>query len=288
MKDHRDGSHSAAESRQSRQHRRPREGAAPATAVTSCCPRARRRSPRPTTWRASKRAARSSRSCAREQLSSAAERAAAMKDFKLTIHAKAGTEGKLFGSIGTSDIAEAATRAGFKVERSEVRLPTRSAAHRWASTPSTCTCTPTSTCHCTSRSSPKSNRRFAGTTRWRLRPRRAGVRVRSPSSTRRSRRIRSRPSRPCSAACCSTPLPGTTSPTGRHRGRLLSPRSPADLRGHRRACRRTASPAMWSRCPQHLERTGKLEGSGGLAYLSSARARHADGRQRARLRGYRP
>jgi large subunit ribosomal protein L9 len=60
---------------------------------------------------------------AREHLSSAEERAAAMTDFKLTIHAKAGTEGKLFGSIGTSDIAEACTRAGFKVERSEVRLP---------------------------------------------------------------------------------------------------------------------------------------------------------------------
>jgi large subunit ribosomal protein L9 len=61
---------------------------------------------------------------AREHLSSAEERAAAMKDFKLTIRAKAGTEGKLFGSIGTSDIAEACTRDGFKVERSEVRLPT--------------------------------------------------------------------------------------------------------------------------------------------------------------------
>lgn len=61
---------------------------------------------------------------AREHLTSAEERAAAMKEFKLTIHAKAGTEGKLFGSIGTSDIAEAATREGFKVERSEVRLPT--------------------------------------------------------------------------------------------------------------------------------------------------------------------
>jgi len=50
-------------------------------------------------------------------------RSVAMQDFKLTIHAKAGTEGKLFGSIGTSDIAEACTRDGFKVERSEVRLP---------------------------------------------------------------------------------------------------------------------------------------------------------------------
>src|SRR6266478_982869 len=61
---------------------------------------------------------------AREQLVSAEDRAAAMKDFKLTIAAKAGTEGKLFGSIGTSDIAEACSRTGFNVQRSEVRLPT--------------------------------------------------------------------------------------------------------------------------------------------------------------------
>ncbi|HUL47214.1 MAG TPA: 50S ribosomal protein L9 [Steroidobacteraceae bacterium] len=59
---------------------------------------------------------------AREHLQSASERAEAMKEFKLTIPAKAGTEGKLFGSIGTADIAEACTRQGFKVERSEVRL----------------------------------------------------------------------------------------------------------------------------------------------------------------------
>ena len=60
---------------------------------------------------------------AREHLTSAQDRAEALKEFKLTIHAKAGTEGKLFGSIGTADIAEASTREGFKVERSEVRLP---------------------------------------------------------------------------------------------------------------------------------------------------------------------
>jgi large subunit ribosomal protein L9 len=60
---------------------------------------------------------------AREQLTGAEERAGALKEFKLTIHTKAGTEGKLFGSIGTSDIAEACTRDGIKVERSEVRLP---------------------------------------------------------------------------------------------------------------------------------------------------------------------
>jgi large subunit ribosomal protein L9 len=60
---------------------------------------------------------------AHEHLSSAGERAVAMKDFKLVIAAKAGTEGKLFGSIGTSDIAEACSKAGFNVQRSEVRLP---------------------------------------------------------------------------------------------------------------------------------------------------------------------
>ena len=60
---------------------------------------------------------------AREHLSSATDRAAALKDFKLTITAKAGTEGKLFGSIGTSDVAEALTKQNFKVERSEVRMP---------------------------------------------------------------------------------------------------------------------------------------------------------------------
>ena len=60
---------------------------------------------------------------AQEQLASAQQRAERMKDFKLVITAKAGTEGKLFGSVGTADIAEAATRAGHAVARSEVRLP---------------------------------------------------------------------------------------------------------------------------------------------------------------------
>jgi large subunit ribosomal protein L9 len=61
---------------------------------------------------------------AREQFQDAESRAAAFKEFKLQITAKAGTEGKLFGSIGTADIAEACTNAGHKVARAEVRLPT--------------------------------------------------------------------------------------------------------------------------------------------------------------------
>jgi large subunit ribosomal protein L9 len=56
-------------------------------------------------------------------LTSAEQRAVALKDFRLTISAKAGSEGKLFGSIGTGDIAEALTRAGHPVERAEVRMP---------------------------------------------------------------------------------------------------------------------------------------------------------------------
>ena len=60
---------------------------------------------------------------AREHLVSAQERQTALKDFKLLITAKAGTEGKLFGSIGTADIAEELNKAGFKIERSEVRMP---------------------------------------------------------------------------------------------------------------------------------------------------------------------
>jgi large subunit ribosomal protein L9 len=60
---------------------------------------------------------------AREQLVDAESRSAALKDFTLRITAKAGNEGKLFGSIGTTDIAEACSSQGHKVARSEVRLP---------------------------------------------------------------------------------------------------------------------------------------------------------------------
>jgi large subunit ribosomal protein L9 len=59
----------------------------------------------------------------RENLSGAEARKAGFDGFKLTITAKAGSEGKLFGSIGTSDIADAATAAGQKLTRSEVRMP---------------------------------------------------------------------------------------------------------------------------------------------------------------------
>jgi large subunit ribosomal protein L9 len=41
----------------------------------------------------------------------------------LTIAAPAGDEGKLFGSIGTRDIAQAITDAGVEVAKAEVKLP---------------------------------------------------------------------------------------------------------------------------------------------------------------------
>ena len=58
------------------------------------------------------------------ELTQAQRRAASFENFKLELKAKAGTEGKLFGSIGTADIAEAAVKAGQPVARSEVRMPT--------------------------------------------------------------------------------------------------------------------------------------------------------------------
>ena len=60
---------------------------------------------------------------AHAELQSAQERAAQFESFKLELKAKAGSEGKLFGSIGTADIAEAAVKAGHPITRSEVRMP---------------------------------------------------------------------------------------------------------------------------------------------------------------------
>ncbi len=57
-------------------------------------------------------------------LADAEKRAEAINALALiTIAANAGEEGKLFGSVGTRDIAEAVTRAGCEVDKSEVRLP---------------------------------------------------------------------------------------------------------------------------------------------------------------------
>jgi large subunit ribosomal protein L9 len=60
---------------------------------------------------------------AAEALAEAEARRDRLEDMTVTVRAKAGEEGKLFGSIGTADIAEAISAAGVEVERSEVRLP---------------------------------------------------------------------------------------------------------------------------------------------------------------------
>lgn len=60
---------------------------------------------------------------AAESLVAAESRRDQLTDMSITIAAHAGDEGKLFGSVGTADIAHAITEAGVAVERHEVRLP---------------------------------------------------------------------------------------------------------------------------------------------------------------------
>ena len=58
-----------------------------------------------------------------KEVAVAQERADALTDVNVIMRAKSGDEGKLFGSIGTRDIAEALTNSGLEVDRAEVKLP---------------------------------------------------------------------------------------------------------------------------------------------------------------------
>src|SRR3569832_2247173 len=58
-----------------------------------------------------------------DTLTAAQTRAAELNGKSVTSAAKAGTVGKLFGSVGTFDFAEAASRDGLDLKRHEVRLP---------------------------------------------------------------------------------------------------------------------------------------------------------------------
>ncbi|MGI6407374.1 MAG: 50S ribosomal protein L9 [Gammaproteobacteria bacterium] len=60
---------------------------------------------------------------AAEKRAAAEARAAQLSELVVTITANVGEEGKLFGSIGTQDIADALTASGIEVAKSEVRLP---------------------------------------------------------------------------------------------------------------------------------------------------------------------
>jgi large subunit ribosomal protein L9 len=58
-----------------------------------------------------------------DKLAAAQARAEALEGVSVTISSKAGEEGKLFGSIGVRDIADAVSANGTAIEKSEVRLP---------------------------------------------------------------------------------------------------------------------------------------------------------------------
>lgn len=57
---------------------------------------------------------------AQSQLSEAEQRRAALEGASVTIYANASTEGKLYGSVGPREIADALTKHGMPVEKSEV------------------------------------------------------------------------------------------------------------------------------------------------------------------------
>lgn len=57
------------------------------------------------------------------ELAQAKKRADSLTDVNVIMRAKSGDEGKLFGSIGARDIADALTKSGLEVDRSEVKMP---------------------------------------------------------------------------------------------------------------------------------------------------------------------
>ena len=60
---------------------------------------------------------------ANEKLAEANTRAEKLADKELAIAVKSGEEGRLYGSVGTQNIADALTAEGIPVERSEIRMP---------------------------------------------------------------------------------------------------------------------------------------------------------------------
>ena len=56
-------------------------------------------------------------------LAEARSLAKALENLSVTVRARAGSEGKLFGSVGTLDIATAVTAAGVVMEKKQIRLP---------------------------------------------------------------------------------------------------------------------------------------------------------------------
>ena len=60
---------------------------------------------------------------AAESLAMARTRAAQLAELIVTLSVKTGSEGRLFGSVGAADIANAVSAAGIELQKHEVRLP---------------------------------------------------------------------------------------------------------------------------------------------------------------------
>jgi large subunit ribosomal protein L9 len=60
---------------------------------------------------------------AKAEVDAAKARAAQIEGKELVIAVQAGSEGRLFGSVGTIDIADAFAAMGVEIERSEIRMP---------------------------------------------------------------------------------------------------------------------------------------------------------------------
>ena len=63
---------------------------------------------------------------AAEALAKAKARAEQLAELIVTLSVKTGSEGRLFGSVGPADIANAVSAAGIELQKQEVRLPTGS------------------------------------------------------------------------------------------------------------------------------------------------------------------
>ena len=63
---------------------------------------------------------------ATEALAKARARAEQLAELIVTLSVKTGSEGRLFGSVGPADIANAVSAAGIELQKQEVRLPTGS------------------------------------------------------------------------------------------------------------------------------------------------------------------
>ncbi len=60
---------------------------------------------------------------AADSLTTARAKVGEMQGVTLAIPVKVGSEGRLFGSVGSADIVAAAGRAGIVLERSQIRMP---------------------------------------------------------------------------------------------------------------------------------------------------------------------